>query len=576
MTTNHHTPHTFGDPLTAAELNAPLGQLDQSIATVIATGSGASTTLTAQANSGQASLTVASSAGFLVGDPIYIGTGATFESRIIATVPNGTTITVTVNLTNTYAIGKPVSKSPVEIVAARGTFTTLGGRVDAIANRVFDVKERYGAKGDGATDDTAAINAAIAAAAQLGIVFFPPGTYKITAALGPAVNHSKLRGAGSTVSIIRQYTNNIPILQWGGYTSSIEDLGFQYNTPQGVGNTAAVGLELYAPSWCTIDRIRILDAYKGIQIKQAGTTVGGGGGTSNYVASCSFRDINVEGYTGTGIELISFAGGSSGCVFGNIYINNRAVTNVASVGLDLGSMADSVFNQLNVENAKLSLAIQAATSKNLVFNSIHLEQLVANSDFNGFVFLNGGGYVINGLLLAFAQILVGNVANRYSILRVNNDTRVMLRGLSETSTTRTTANFDEWQFAGTTDVAVHAEGVKTTGTTSVVGGLGAPGVLRQRNGSFDTNEVQGDVSPTLQHGVNGTVQRFATALTANRTITLSTTGAVLGARFRIVRTGLGAFTLDIGGLKTIPSATAAFVDVMYDGAAWRLVGYGTL
>jgi hypothetical protein len=87
---------------------------------------------------------------------------------------------------------------------------------------------------------------------------------------------------------------------------------------------------------------------------------------------------------------------------------------------------------------------------------------------------------------------------------------------------------------------------------------------------------RGDTNVTLQAGVNETVQIFSSALTDNRTVTLSTTGATNGDRFRVVRTGLGAFTLDVGGLKTIPSATAAFVDVAYNGSAWVLAGYGTL
>jgi len=44
----------------------------------------------------------------------------------------------------------------------------------------------------------------------------------------------------------------------------------------------------------------------------------------------------------------------------------------------------------------------------------------------------------------------------------------------------------------------------------------------------------------------------------------------------VARTGLGSFTLDVGGLKTIASATAAFVDVSFDGSAWILTGYGAL
>ena len=87
---------------------------------------------------------------------------------------------------------------------------------------------------------------------------------------------------------------------------------------------------------------------------------------------------------------------------------------------------------------------------------------------------------------------------------------------------------------------------------------------------------RGDNSVTLTVGTDATTQRFATTLTANRTITLSTTGAINGDCFRIVRTGLGAFTLDVGGLKTIPSATAAWAEVEFDGSAWVLTGYGVL
>lgn len=85
---------------------------------------------------------------------------------------------------------------------------------------------------------------------------------------------------------------------------------------------------------------------------------------------------------------------------------------------------------------------------------------------------------------------------------------------------------------------------------------------------------RGDANVTLNAGTDVPVQRFATALGANRTVTLGT--GANGSFFRVVRTGLGAFTLDVGGLKTIPNSTAAFVDVHHDGAAWRLTAYGVL
>jgi hypothetical protein len=105
---------------------------------------------------------------------------------------------------------------------------------------------------------------------------------------------------------------------------------------------------------------------------------------------------------------------------------------------------------------------------------------------------------------------------------------------------------------------------------------------RRRHNSFDNvfgvTANKGDNNATLVIGNDASTVRFATALTANRTVTLPATNVYDGARYRIVRTGLGAFTLDVGGLKTIPAATAAYVDVEYDGSgsAWRLTGYGTL
>ncbi len=87
---------------------------------------------------------------------------------------------------------------------------------------------------------------------------------------------------------------------------------------------------------------------------------------------------------------------------------------------------------------------------------------------------------------------------------------------------------------------------------------------------------RGDANVTLTAGADASTQFFSTALTANRTITLSTTGAYNGAKFRIVRSGLGNFTLTVGAVKVLPANTAAWCDVMYDGGAWRLTAYGTL
>ncbi len=69
---------------------------------------------------------------------------------------------------------------------------------------VFDVRDPlYGALGDGTTDDTAAVQAALTAVGHQGggEVLLPKGTYRTTAALTIA-SHTTLRGVGRKISVL--------------------------------------------------------------------------------------------------------------------------------------------------------------------------------------------------------------------------------------------------------------------------------------------------------------------------------------------------------------------------------------
>lgn len=98
--------------------------------------------------------------------------------------------------------------------------------------------------------------------------------------------------------------------------------------------------------------------------------------------------------------------------------------------------------------------------------------------------------------------------------------------------------------------------------------------------------ITADSDATLTYLTSAGRQNVTATLTANRNLTLAVTDAKgttvkTGARQRITRTSTDAFTLavkDGGGatLKTIPSATAAYVDAEFNGTAWILAAYGTL
>ncbi len=216
-------------------------------------------------------------------------------------------------------------------------------------------------------------------------------------------------------------------------------------------------------------------------------------------------------------------------------------------------------------NAKLIVNAPSAASDVVIFGGQLTEAVgtwAASRRLNLDIQLNdptGGGYT-RGL----------NIGN---MLGVNH---IKLAAINGTTAVR-------WSAGVSNEVVIDAD--LTTGTIpfDFAAGVTAGGVMMVRqNGRVRNIEAasrfsgdRGNANVTLTAN-EVPVQQFATTLTANRTVTLPTTGLYPGLTFTVLRTGLGAFTLAVGSAKTIPASTAARVDVEYTGSAWVLTGYGTL
>lgn len=138
-----------------------------------------------------------------------------FNTAIAAAqAAGGGTISVDVG---TYKLGSTVTiPSTVTVILQQGcSFTGTGLLTTSGTGQIIDQRGAtqpnfnvmaYGARGNGAADDTVAVQNAInAAAIGGGTVYVPPGTYKITSEVTVA-NNVSITGAGAYVST----------LKWGG------------------------------------------------------------------------------------------------------------------------------------------------------------------------------------------------------------------------------------------------------------------------------------------------------------------------------------------------------------------------
>ena len=133
---------------------------------------------------------------------------------------------------------------------------------------VINVKN-YGAVGDGSTDDTDAINAAIAAANDGDMVFFPKGTYNISSTLTiskPIVLQGILSPISFVGSIIYK-TGNFEGIVLATSGVVIRDMGLD-----GVGTSVDTKCGIYTTHKCILDNVAVHNqGAQGIYLSQSTT-----------------------------------------------------------------------------------------------------------------------------------------------------------------------------------------------------------------------------------------------------------------------------------------------------------------
>ena len=106
-----------------------------------------------------------------------------------STTPSSNTTIAGLSIADGNTLPSTVNNALRQIMA---DIATAGGT----ASGVYNVKD-YGAVGDGTTNDTAAIQAAIDAAAAGGTIMFPAGTYSVTTLVAQGVDRLNFVGQGT-------------------------------------------------------------------------------------------------------------------------------------------------------------------------------------------------------------------------------------------------------------------------------------------------------------------------------------------------------------------------------------------
>lgn len=500
-------------------------------------------------------------------------------------------------------------------------------------NAVLNLKD-FGGVVDGATDDTAALLATVAAAPAGGSTILIPGFAKISGTITINTPDVTVIGPGTSGGIIPANATFNPFtlgplahrckflnmwikgaavdattIQFGIYTNAlaapddVEIAGCFFGNPLiGGVNSLNSAIKIDGGNGWNVHHCKAKYLWGTI----SNTGYGILAGTTNKLHA---HDNEFLGTTGRGRHAVYLSGGCTYCDVHDNHAENLAEDGfpIFSTSIQAAGIGNHVHNNVAINCGQLTagsaaFSVSGNSSRNIIENN-----LAVNFQGNGYIvaalgvaaitdgniFRNNWSYFSQwyGILNEGAQNtdIFGNTfaessrsgSNNYAAIAVrpsgavpssgvtvrdNKGTGVLLRaGMDLTGAVLATGlRVDNNYFPdGVTSKIDNPNNVLFSGQNN---DFGLP--------SYSGN--QGDVSVTLRVGRDAEVDLFASSLTANRTVTLDTVSAYSGAKFRIVRTGLGAFTLDVGGLKTIPISTVAFVDVQYESGAWKLSGYGTL
>lgn len=214
----------------------------------------------------------------------------------------------------------------------------------------FVTPQDYGAAGNGTTDDTAAVQAALTAVGATGggTLYVPPGTYLLSSGLSAGAGVSLL-GAGPGVSVLSQSSTSANGITYN--PTALSGISVSGLSIVGPGSGSGVGLLIEAnggsaqATSCVVENVAVKSmGSHGVQI------VNGSG--------CSATGLNVSSLGGNGVTITGSGNSVSACTGGATVVLTGTVAQAATVSATgnvqvgtVSSLGDNGAGELQLANA---------------------------------------------------------------------------------------------------------------------------------------------------------------------------------------------------------------------------------
>lgn len=303
--------------------------------------------------------------------------------------------------------GSGQAASPSGALAAQAT---VNSAIDqpAVArsipsDAVVDVKAEFGAKGDGRSDDTAAIQAAVSAAIGLdntrGVLYFPNGTYVIK----KSIEWRRTDGAWATAITVQGQNRDRTVLRLanaspdftnaaapramlvtasqnadasGGGNQAFNNFIFDLTVDVGAGNPGAIGIDYLANN---------RGAIRNVVVRAADPSSGSIGiaMTRRWPGPALLEDVRIEGF-GTGIAV---GRSEYAMTFEDLRLSGQRIAGIANVS-----------NVLSIRRLRSTNSVPAITSAGYPPGLVTVvESVLTGGAVGGPAIVNDGGALLRNV-----------------------------------------------------------------------------------------------------------------------------------------------------------------------------------